>query len=199
MAAIYSHNVLIDIKLILLTWCCSWTWGSSGGSWCSYGVQDLHSRSRCIQSHRGLQENTRYQQRKKTMNVRFYSLINLGPYYLNRIIDYIILHIFKYPYSFLWQYNLTSLWPDIKNTASIDSCYFVMLLLWRHCLCTDLSRTDVLLCELLLGGPHHLCGAGLVAAQRVRVHRCAVQHQGPLLQLAWGNRIFVRVSDTDPL
>lgn len=36
----------------------------------------------------------------------------------------------------------------------------------------------VLLCELLVGGRQHVCGARLIAAQRrVRVHRCAVQHQ----------------------
>lgn len=73
-----------------------------------------------------------------------------------------------------------------------------MLLLWLTCMCTalDLSLTVVLLCELLIGGRQHVCGAGLIAAQRVRVHRGAVQHQWPLLQLAWGNRSIL---DTDPL
>lgn len=38
-----------------LTWCCSWTWGSNGGSWCSGGVPALHSRARCTLGRRGLE------------------------------------------------------------------------------------------------------------------------------------------------
>lgn len=70
------------------------------------------------------------------------------------------------------------------------------LLLWLTCLsrALDLSLTDVLLCELLIGGWQHVCGSGLIAAQRrVRVHRGAVQHQRPLFQLACGNSSVVKV------
>lgn len=38
-----------------LTWCCFWTWGNSGGSWCSDGAQDLHSHARCTLDRRVLQ------------------------------------------------------------------------------------------------------------------------------------------------
>lgn len=37
----------------LLTWCCSWTWGSSAGSWCSDGGPVLHS-PHYTQGHRVL-------------------------------------------------------------------------------------------------------------------------------------------------
>lgn len=70
------------------------------------------------------------------------------------------------------------------------------LLLWLTCLCgtLDLSLTVVLLCELLVGGRQHVCGARLITAQRrVRVHRGAIQHQRPLLQLACGNSSVVKV------
>lgn len=61
--------------------------------------------------------------------------------------------------------------------------------------CGDLSRTVVLLCELLVGVRHYFWRARLLTPQDVRVHRGAVQHQRPLLQFACGNRSNEIVED----
>lgn len=54
------HSVLADLCVFRRTWCCSWTWESSAGSWCTDGAQDLHRHYHCILGHRGLWTGDRF-------------------------------------------------------------------------------------------------------------------------------------------
>lgn len=105
-----QEHILVDTDFFDdLTWCCSWTWGSSGGSWCSGGVQGLHSRSHCTQDHRGL-GTQRLQQ-------WFRNLIGLAIF-----IDFtgvtIKMYPLKTPFDLTWQYK--SCWQRIMLQSHLS-------------------------------------------------------------------------------
>ncbi len=127
----HTHQTSIVVKMYwcyekLCTWCCSWTWGSSGGKWCTAGARDPHSR--CPHTQGGM--SLMWENRKWSVST-----------------------VMEYP-----QYSVT------HNIIRVLTHILLTVLVIRLRLCQ---------------------WAGLVTAERVRMHGGAIKYQRPLFQLAW--------------